>query len=214
MPDVDAELAVVRTQILAAASRRLAGRARARLRGWLIVTIAALALAGGTVAVAAGVFDDSSATIVSQDLKRIARSAHLPHRLPKVVPGQTIHAFTKAEDGFDLDVVPTSDGGACMVIRHATAQLGTEHAETCGTRAETRVTDRPMMFIVDTDGGGAAFGAAPQGATSGVFTVRGHAVPLHVRHGYWAVRIPSPPRKPADQFTAERAIGSGRASFR
>jgi hypothetical protein len=215
MADVDAQLAVVRTQILDTAGRRLADRARARRRGWLVVALVVLALGGGTIAVAAGVFDDGSAKLISRDFRRMAALSPRRARLiPTVVPGRTIHAFTKAAFGFDVDIVPTSDGGLCMVLRHATAVLGTEHAETCGTRAQTRHTDRPMMAIIASDGSGAAFGVAPAGATSGVFTIRGRALPLRLRYGYWAVKFPKAAKKPADQFAATRAVGRGQASFR
>jgi hypothetical protein len=131
-----------------------------------------------------------------------------------VLPGRTIHAFTKAADGFDVDIVATSDGGVCMVLRNATAQLGTDHAETCAARAQARITDRPMMATIAVDGSATAFGVAPAGAKSGVFTIRGRAIPLLLHAGYWAVKIPRPAKHPADQFEAERAIGGGHASFR
>jgi hypothetical protein len=215
MPDLEADLARMRTQMLDAAERRLAQGPNARRRGWLGVAVVVLAVGGGAVAIAAGAFDDGSAKLISRDFQRIAKlSPRTARHLPTVVPGHTIHAFTKATAGFDVDVVPTSDGGACMVVRHAKAQLGTDHAETCGTRAQSRVTDRPMMALIAPDGSWAAFGVAPAGATSGVFRVDGRAIPVRLHAGYWAVRLPKAARKPPDAFAATQALGRGQSSFR
>jgi hypothetical protein len=230
MTDPSSDLAQVRQLLVQAAQGRSESQSRARRRGWLVAAITTLALAGGTAAIAAGVFDDGSATIVSVDLKRIATlSPNAAKHLPTVVPGQTIHVFTKATDGFDVDIVPTSGGGYCMVIRDATAVLGTEHAETCGTAAQSRITDRAAMSVTALDGSGAAFGVAPPAATSGVFTIAGKSIPLHVRHGFWAVRLPATTASPTSttsntsasraaqqraRLAATLAVGRARASFK
>ena len=230
MTDPSADLAQVRHPLIQAARARGETQSRARRRGWLVAAITTLALVGGTAAIAAGVFDDGSATIVSGDLKRIATlSPKTAKHLPTVIPGQTIRVFTKAADGFDVDIVPTSGGGFCMVIRHATAVLGTEHAETCGTASESRITNRPTMSVTAIDGSGAAFGVAPRGATTGVFLIAGKSIPLHLRHGFWAVRLPATivPPKPTTLTTsagraaqqqamlaATSAVARGRASFK
>ena len=74
MPDLDADLDTVRGQILDAAGKRLAERPHARRRGWLAIVVLLLVFGGGTVAVAAGVFDDSSAKLVSHDLSAHRRA--------------------------------------------------------------------------------------------------------------------------------------------
>lgn len=210
MPDLDADLDTVRGQILDAAGKRLAERPHARRRGWLAIVVLLLVFGGGTVAVAAGVLDDSSAKLVSHDLTRIAAlsPASARHR-PTVLRGRTIHAFTKAADGFNLDVVPTSDGGFCMVLRQKKPQ---HHAETCVARAQNRPTETPMLAAIAADGSGEGFGVAPPRATSGVFTLGGRAIPLRLRHGYWLVRFPKGTNMPPGD--AVGAVARGHASFR
>jgi hypothetical protein len=197
-------------------------RVRRRRVAIAIPTVALLAFLivasglGSRLATASGLTESPTAALLNADLANM-RAAGDPYvsLLPVPVPGETIQAFSKLIDGFDLDLVPASNGTVCFVVVNATAQLGTDHASTCVQPARPGFTHPAFAVIPTASIPGEVVGFAPPGATGVTFTMGRAIYAGRVQDGIWGVQLPPMPQTadPADLNSPAQRVGRGQPVF-